>query len=90
MCHKESNEKVRTVWTILYSPDCVASDLPSVAEGGSRRPAERRHRHLAPRLLLLRHRPQHSRPHLALRQVGWMRQKIAMLVQLITSWGYTE
>ena len=23
MCHKESNEKVRTVWTILYSPDCV-------------------------------------------------------------------
>ena len=51
-------------WIVLLA------DLPAVAEGGSRRPAERRHRHLAPRLLLLRHRPQHGRPHLPLRQVG--------------------
>ena len=55
-----------------------ASDLPAVAEGGSRRPAERRHRHLAARLLLLRHRPQHSRPHLALRQVGEGRKWYAL------------
>ena len=48
----------------------LLADLPSVAEGGSRRPAERRHRHLAPRLLLLRHRAQHGGAHLALRQVG--------------------
>ena len=40
-----------------------------MAEGGSRRPVERSDGHLAARLLLVRHRAQHGRPHLALRQV---------------------
>ena len=53
----------------------MVPDLLAVAERGSRRPVERSDGHLAARLLLVRHRAQHGRAYLALRQVGGATQR---------------